>query len=72
MAQLKQRDNTDPNSGPYSETELPVIRCFWHVKNVKDIFYKNKQFSEKVSVPVLNIAWAGNIFQSPPTWELAE
>ncbi len=72
MAQLKQRDKTDPDYGPYLETEFPVIRCFWHVKNVKQIFYNDKGYHQEKSVPVLNIAWAGNFFHSSPEWEVDE
>lgn len=70
QAQLRQRDESDPDSGPYQEVEFPVVRCFWHVRNVRDIFYENKGYHQEKSVPVLNISWAGNVFQSAPEWEV--
>jgi type II secretory pathway pseudopilin PulG len=68
-AQLQQRDRNDADSAGYNETEFPVVRCFWHIANVKDVFFKNQGYHQKKSVPVLNIAWAGNVFKSPPIWE---
>jgi len=54
----------------YDETELPIIRCSWHVGDVSRVWNSpDGTFHYQRSVPFLNIAYAGNIFLSQPHWE---
>ena len=51
-------------ASPYDETEFPIIRCFHH--------YNERQImgSDGTNYAVtLNVAYAGNIFPGPITWE---
>ncbi|MFO7820865.1 MAG: type II secretion system protein [Lentisphaeria bacterium] len=51
----------------YNAVEFPVIRCSWHVKNVDEV-WPDTEFSSN-NIPFLNVAYAGNVFRSPPEWE---
>ncbi|MDT8391971.1 MAG: prepilin-type N-terminal cleavage/methylation domain-containing protein [Lentisphaeria bacterium] len=54
----------------YNATEFPVIRCFWHIDNVREVINGgSSRLSQAKSVPVINIAYGGNVFESPPHWE---
>ena len=44
---------------PYDPTPFPMVRCFWHVR----------YGAGNDHAPVLNIAYAGNIFLSREEWE---
>ena len=78
-AQLKMRAtgyDSDGNATGYSNegynpVEFPVIRCFWHIKNLKSVWNggAGSQMSETESIPVVNIAYGGNVFKSRPHWE---
>ena len=46
----------------YDETAFPVVRCFWHVR-------KNRKQKGEFRAPALNVAYAGNVFQSSLRWE---
>ena len=55
----------------FNSTEFPVIRCTWHVKDIKRVWESRpSEFSDENSVPFLNVAQAGNVFKSVPEWEL--
>ncbi len=59
----------DYNRG-YNPVEFPVIRCFWHIDDISRVFKAgSNSLSNSKSIPVLNIAYAGNVFTSPPHWE---
>ena len=49
----------------YEQTWFPVIRCFWHVRNVKN-YASGIPNTEQ---PVLNFGFAGNVFMSKAHWE---
>jgi prepilin-type N-terminal cleavage/methylation domain-containing protein len=78
-AQLKVRaTGFDSNGSPtgfnygkgYNPVEFPIIRCFWHIANVDDVIDNGPgSLSNTLSLPVLNIAFGGNVFESPPHWE---
>lgn len=77
-AQLSTRATGFDNSGSptglddrgYNASEFPVIRCFWHIDNVHDVINGGASvLSQAKSVPVINIAYGGNVFESPPHWE---
>lgn len=61
---LAYRDKEDAigEKPPWDPTAFPVLRCFWHQKDPW------KRGSDKA--PVLNIAYAGNLFMSKNEWEL--
>ncbi|GAB4150706.1 MAG: hypothetical protein Kow00107_01240 [Planctomycetota bacterium] len=47
------------SSVPYSEDMFPIVRCFWHARNIHE-----------TTVPqVINLAFAGNVFMSGFRWE---
>jgi len=78
LAQMACRaDSIDPSGTvtysnpcePYATTEFPVIRCFWHIKDIVRVLQPGQILSETNSVPVLNIGFAGNVFTSQPHWE---
>lgn len=58
----------------YNEIYFPVIRCFHHHRDAK--FYVDHTEgggtggTHDAEGLTLNVAWAGNIFQAPITWEL--
>lgn len=51
----------------YQATEFPVIRCSWHVDDIPAIM--NAGVMGDNDIPILNIAYAGNVFRSTPHWE---
>lgn len=54
----------------YNSAEFPVIRCFWHIDNVHEVINGGaSRLSQAKSIPVINIAYGGNVFESPPHWE---
>lgn len=56
--------------GGYAPTEFPIVRCSWHVGDVRRILNTaGAEFDENRSIPFLNIAYAGNVFRSSPQWE---
>jgi prepilin-type N-terminal cleavage/methylation domain-containing protein len=63
--QLKNGDDTHP--GAYDPTLFPVLRCFWHIKHLKD--YSPSKFIPNSEGPVLNVSFAGNYFLSRGKWE---
>ncbi len=46
-------------SVPYSESLLPIVRCFWHARNLH----------ETDTPQVINLAVAGNVYLSGFKWE---
>ncbi len=63
--QLKNGDDTHP--GAYDSTLFPVLRCFWHVKHLKD--YGPSHLIPNEEAPVLNVSFVGNYFLSRLHWE---
>ena len=59
----KQPDPPGPTA--YDQTSFPMIRCFWHFRENK---IRCTDGSEEGLT--LNVAYAGNIFRAPLTWEL--
>lgn len=63
----------------YSPDKFPVIRCFWHVKNIEDYDADldnsfRKYWETDISIPdnaekVINVSFNGNVFYSTATWE---
>ena len=55
---------------PYSASQVPLIRCYHHYK---DQFILGQQGSDNTTIGrrpmVINVAYAGNVFVSPPYWE---
>jgi len=66
-AQLKDRDGDGNTGDPYNPVEFPVVRCLWHVEDVKSLV-KGSAIG-KANIPVLNIAYGGNVWESYPEWE---
>jgi prepilin-type N-terminal cleavage/methylation domain-containing protein len=50
---------------PFDETLFPAVRCFWHVR-------KHSSASGNQRAPVLNVAYAGNVFLTTIEWELGQ
>ncbi|OGV43170.1 MAG: hypothetical protein A2X48_16320 [Lentisphaerae bacterium GWF2_49_21] len=66
--QLKQGgDGTHALGEGYDPTLFPVIRCYWHVKRLKD--YSPSRVIPNNEAPVLNVGFAGNYFMSRAKWE---
>jgi prepilin-type N-terminal cleavage/methylation domain-containing protein len=64
-----QRQHGDDSNGfaPYDETMFPIIRCFHHHAS------RTITGSDGTNYAVtLNVAYAGNIFESPLKWELTQ
>lgn len=62
----------------YDKTLFPVIRCFWHLRHLRDyyqaeepadIFANPARGIPGEAVPVLNVGYAGNFFLSRAYWE---
>jgi prepilin-type N-terminal cleavage/methylation domain-containing protein len=50
---------------PFDETLFPAVRCFWHVR-------KHGSAAANQRAPVLNVAYAGNVFLTTVEWELGQ
>lgn len=67
----------DNHYKPYSESRLPIVRCFHHWREMEvytrpqntDIEATNVELRDKVPM-TLNVAYAGNVYIGPLTWEL--
>lgn len=62
-----QHGDTSNNGAPYDDTMFPIIRCFHHHAS-RTIMGSNGSNS----AVTLNVAYAGNIFESPLKWELTQ
>ncbi len=61
-----QLNNGDPSHPtPYSVSAFPILRCFWHIKNLKPSTTKIENNDD----PVLNISYAGHLILSKGKWE---
>ena len=67
---MKDGNNDGNTDDPYNPVEFPVVRCLWHAKNVRAIYAAggSRGFADS-DIPILNIAYAGNVWQSYPEWE---
>jgi type II secretory pathway pseudopilin PulG len=66
--QLKQGgDEVHAVGQGYDPTLFPVIRCYWHIKKLKDYSPSNPIPNE--AAPVMNVGFAGNFFMSRGMWE---
>jgi len=56
---------------PYSASRIPIVRCCHHWRDQKLYGYKNSERTGGIQrLPiVINVAYAGNVFVSPPYWE---
>lgn len=52
----------------YDQTWFPVIRCFWHLRNLKK--YSATSLIPNEEEAVINAGFAGNVFMSKAKWEL--
>jgi len=66
--QLKQGGDGyhDVNVG-YEESWFPVIRCFWHLDNLKN--FSPSRLIPNSEQPVYNFGFGGNVFMSKAKWE---
>jgi len=64
---LQGDDGTHALGEGYDPTLFPVIRCFWHVKRIKE--YSPGKPIPNSAAPVLNVGFAGNFFMSKGKWE---
>jgi prepilin-type N-terminal cleavage/methylation domain-containing protein len=65
-----QRQNGDfIHPGAYNDTMFPVIRCFhhWHTKSFDVVDPEDGPTRQGLT---LNVAYAGNVFEAPLSWEL--
>jgi len=55
---------------PYSASRIPIIRCYHHWKDQR-VYGRNSAAPGPVSKQrlVINVAYAGNVFAGPPSWE---
>ncbi len=64
---LLQMENGDLVNGvtkTYSPSFIPTVRCFWHLR-----LPAGKTVPDDTDAPVLNVSYAGNVFQSMLKWE---
>jgi prepilin-type N-terminal cleavage/methylation domain-containing protein len=56
---------------PYSASRIPMIRCCHHWRDQRIMGYRNAAKTGGITrLPItLNVAYAGNVFASPPYWE---
>lgn len=73
MDQITYGDKQDRNGIylPYSASDIPIIRCYHHWK---DQFVYGGNTGDDTNTKqrqrlVLNVAYAGNVFSSAPSWE---
>jgi prepilin-type N-terminal cleavage/methylation domain-containing protein len=67
--QLVNGDNSNGHE-PYDETIFPIIRCFHHAREYSYSYQTPPPNPEsKVEGLTLNVAFAGNVFRAPVTWE---
>ncbi len=67
---LNQLENGDDKNGnkPYSESRMPIIRCFHHWK--EGTVGAEKESGAVVAEPMtINVGYAGNVFTAPLEWE---
>jgi hypothetical protein len=60
-------DGFKPWGTGYSESDFPIYRCFWHLKNVKN-YSPGKQIPNTAE-PVISITYANNYVLSKGRWE---
>jgi prepilin-type N-terminal cleavage/methylation domain-containing protein len=54
----------------YDYTIFPIVRCNWHIKGIDQMAWGSEYNSWKNrDAPFLNVAYAGNVFESPSQWE---
>lgn len=58
------------NDEGYDPTMFPVVRCFHHRKE-RNVNVEDPNFGRRTEGLTLNVAYAGNVFRAPLTWELA-
>jgi prepilin-type N-terminal cleavage/methylation domain-containing protein len=67
---LDQLENGDDNNdhAPYSESRMPIIRCFhhWNEGRVPAVKENGQVMSEPITI---NVGYAGNVFVAPLMWE---
>jgi len=55
---------------PYSASQIPMVRCCHHWKDQFILGTRGSSASGLERLPlILNVAYAGNVFASPPYWE---
>ena len=63
-----------PTNKAYDDTSFPMIRCFWHYKEVEftvDNYDDKGNLNGKCKKGMtINVAYAGNVFIAPLQWEL--
>ena len=68
--QLKQGGDDVHDAGTgYDATLFPVLRCFWHIKHLKDYGPLPRPPIPNTEAPVLNVSFSGNYFLSSGKWE---
>lgn len=68
LFQLANGDDWNENK-PYDPTVFPVVRCFHH-RDENRINVDDPKTGRRVEGLTLNVAYAGNVFRGPLTWEL--
>lgn len=68
LYQLKNGDTTN-GSKPYDGTSFPIVRCFHHCDE-RTIWVQHPIKGKIKEGMTINVAYAGNVFQAPLTWEL--
>lgn len=65
--------NLDGSYKPYSDSRMPIIRCFNHIHEGHIPGYANQGFMQSGRITnekiTLNVAYAGNVYVGPVWWE---
>ncbi len=67
LMQLRKGD-ADNGFEPYSESRMPIIRCFHHYDEGKVLAVKESGY-RTMEPMTLNVGYAGNVFVAPLKWE---
>ena len=67
MMQLRKGDARN-GFEPYSESRMPIIRCFHHYDEGKISAVKTNGVNQLERM-TLNVGYAGNVFVAPLMWE---
>jgi len=69
LYQMMHGDDTQEERGPYPAIAFPIVRCFHHTQEQR-FTVRAEEGGAKREGMTQNLAFAGNVFIAPLTWEL--